>query len=142
MSSGLRIYIESVHEKKTFPCSVCKKELAHKRQLKIHIRTIHNQEKNFQCQECDKAFTQNRNLLESRTLIIFVEFTPTTLHTNVIIAKNNLKLYAIRVTIGIQSIQRKKSVQSMWQDFQDQQVFDFTHFFSARQSETPMCYLL
>ena len=45
--------------------------------------------------------------IKGTSSIIFVEFTPTRLHTNAITAKSNLQLHMKWVTIGSQSIRRK-----------------------------------
>ena len=48
--------------KKPYKCSECDKAFSDNRNLIRHIRT-HNREKIYKCNECDKAFSDHRNLI-------------------------------------------------------------------------------
>ena len=55
-----KVHVNSVHkEEKYFICNVCNKEFGHKNQLKKHIMTVHNWQINYKCDYCGKSFTQS-----------------------------------------------------------------------------------
>ena len=54
---NLNLHIQSVHEKiKKFKCGICKKLLSTKTTLNSHILTIHKKIRAFQCEICEKTF--------------------------------------------------------------------------------------
>ena len=52
-------HIKNVHEKqRNYKCDTCNKAFAQKGGLKMHIRNIHEGERRFECKLCNKTFTQ------------------------------------------------------------------------------------
>lgn len=45
-----------------FPCSECGKVYAKKEDMKIHILSVHKNERPFKCEKCDKSFSANKTL--------------------------------------------------------------------------------
>ena len=46
----------------TFICNVCDRDLKSKRILKLHVKTVHNQIKDFECSACDKRYANKLTL--------------------------------------------------------------------------------
>ena len=62
-SGALRRHVESVHlNLKPFQCEVCDKKYARKKELKLHIRSVHEKK----TQQCDICFKHYRNLVSHK----------------------------------------------------------------------------
>ena len=56
-------HIISVHQKeKKFKCDACDKAFSQIGHLKSHIKTVHRGEKDYNCDDCGKAFPSSSNL--------------------------------------------------------------------------------
>merc|ERR1712059_161663 len=60
--------IEMSNSTKVFPCSFCNKVYRNERGRSIHIKSVHLQEKPFQCPQCEKAFACQNYLTEHRKI--------------------------------------------------------------------------
>ena len=59
----LKIHMESVHEgKKTFECDICGQKFAGKSSVKRHIEVVHEGKKRFQCSTCKVQFSKKENM--------------------------------------------------------------------------------
>ena len=47
-------------EKKQYGCDVCGQFFSRKRELKKHIRTVHEGEKSFKCDICGQKFSRKK----------------------------------------------------------------------------------
>jgi uncharacterized Zn-finger protein len=62
-TSNLKTHIRTVHEqRKDFGCPHCFKAFGQNGGLQRHIRTIHEQRKDFQCPDCPKQYGENSSL--------------------------------------------------------------------------------
>ena len=58
-------HIELIHEKINVPrlkCGICDKSYASRRNLNLHIGSVHDKKKQFKCNVCDSNFSQKSNL--------------------------------------------------------------------------------
>ena len=46
-----------------FTCDICEKKFTTPKYLKVHIKTIHEGERNYKCESCGKSFTQSGSLM-------------------------------------------------------------------------------
>ena len=53
---------KSKNRKKTCQCKHCGKILSQPNHLDTHIKTVHEHERNFKCDNCDKAYGDNKQL--------------------------------------------------------------------------------
>ena len=69
-AKNLRLHIRSVHEKKKpFKCNDCKKRFSQKCALKKHTKTVHEEKREFKCQHCKKKLSAKQHL-ENHILIV------------------------------------------------------------------------
>ena len=61
----LKDHIKSVHEQETpFKCNQCDYISSQKKDLKEHIKSVHGQEKHIKCNQCDYTTSQKKELKE------------------------------------------------------------------------------
>ena len=59
----LKVHIATVHEKvKAFKCDLCDKKFGHTSSLSAHKRFVHQKERNFDCNDCSKQFSRKHDL--------------------------------------------------------------------------------
>ena len=63
ISFNLRRHIKTVHQSQSVLCNLCNKSLR-KENLPYHIRSVHNQEKNYKCEYCEKEFFYKKTFIE------------------------------------------------------------------------------
>jgi uncharacterized C2H2 Zn-finger protein len=62
-NSDLKKHIRTIHEqRKDFQCPTCHMTFGHSSTLARHIRTVHEQRRDFKCPRCDKTFCANQAL--------------------------------------------------------------------------------
>ena len=61
---NLRTHIHTVHGAKSFQCHLCPKSFCKKHQLTKHQVRVHQNIRNHQCPDCDKAYFTNWHLLK------------------------------------------------------------------------------
>ncbi|KAL5965303.1 Gastrula zinc finger protein xFG20-1 [Taenia solium] len=60
---NLPVHVDSVHKgKKPFECEKCGKFFTQKSNLKSHLKAVHESKKPYACEVCCKTFTQKSNL--------------------------------------------------------------------------------
>jgi DNA-directed RNA polymerase subunit RPC12/RpoP len=59
-----KIHFEKTHrnETKKFSCNLCEKKFSWSQTLKIHIQTIHQDDREFQCDHCALTFRLKNHL--------------------------------------------------------------------------------
>ncbi len=59
----LNVHIKTVHEnQRNFECPVCKKSFGRKDTLNTHNKIVHENQRNFECPICKKSFGQKCDL--------------------------------------------------------------------------------
>ena len=67
---SLNVHIKTVHEmQKNHPCSLCHKSFAREHSLKNHVATVHDRQMNHVCPTCSKAFGLKLYLNQYMTLV-------------------------------------------------------------------------
>ena len=62
-ASNLKVHINSVHNgQKDHKCDSCGKAFSQAGHLKFHINSVHNGQKDHKCDSCGKTFSQAGNL--------------------------------------------------------------------------------
>ena len=56
---NLNTHIKNVHEgQKNYKCDLCDKAFSQQQKLMRHIKNLHKGQKNYKCDLCDKDFSQ------------------------------------------------------------------------------------
>ncbi|XP_065085994.1 zinc finger protein 771-like [Ochlerotatus camptorhynchus] len=72
---NMKRHMLSHTDAKNFHCNVCGKSYKSKKSLRVHTRTLHDQERNYVCAICNQAFSQN-HVLRSHQLKNHPEYEP------------------------------------------------------------------
>ena len=72
---GLRRHHKNTHDEdvKLFHCDICDYKTKKPRDLSVHNDSVHLKKKNYQCSDCEKAFTSRQSLKDHRIKIHSIE---------------------------------------------------------------------
>ena len=59
---GLKYHVQSIHQEEEHQCNVCSAKFALKGRLRVHLTTVHEEERKFQCSLCTSTFKTNAHL--------------------------------------------------------------------------------
>ena len=74
--NNLNKHINSIHNNKVYPCSLCEYKASASQSLKHHMMSIHNQG-DIKCQQCPESFEYRNAQNKLKRHMLFVhDFTP------------------------------------------------------------------
>lgn len=62
------VHLDAAETNPKFPCNICGKEFQRKKNMSYHVRSFHNEERNFGCDICQKTFFTRAGLVKHQVL--------------------------------------------------------------------------